>query len=193
MSLSPRTTDQAFAFARAQHASGTLRWARRCQEFVHDAYGVGPLFGSAYAQWLGAHPADRHPGGNPADAPLGSLLCTKGVSPYGHIYIAARDFRNGSPGAWSNDLVVTGRIDKVNRNAPMTHWGHRYLGYITSVNGVDLRMPQNRQYTGIHAAIDRLGAALDTAKAQSDAEDVKVLSDEIANLQRLYDTLRRHA
>jgi hypothetical protein len=196
MSLSPHTTKQALAVARAEHDHRSRDWTGLCQMFVRRCYGVGPLFGSARAQWLGCDPEDRHPGGHPADAPLGSLLCFAGGSKgFGHIELAARDLPSGAPGAWSNDLLRgrVGFIDKVHRDAPITKWGQTYSGFITAVNDVDLRMPQKTHYAAIQTAINRLGAARDTARAQSDAADVKVLDAEIVRLQGLYDTLRRHA
>jgi hypothetical protein len=193
MSLSPRTTKEALAFARRQHDNPTQDWTGLCQMFVRSAYGVGSGFGSARAQWLGCDPEDRHPGGHVADAPLGSLLCFAGGSQgYGHIELAARDFASGAPGAWSNDLIRTGRIHKVHRAAPVTKWGQSYSGWITAVNDVDLRMPQNQVYAGIRRAIANLEAARETARDQSDAADVRVLTEEIARQKRLYDTLRRH-
>lgn len=192
MSLSPRTTKEALQRAQAEHARRSRDWTGYCQMFVRSCYGVGPLFGSAIAQWHGCDPEDRHPGGKPADAPVGSLLCYAGGK-FGHIQLAAHDFPSGASGAWSNDLLRVGYIDKVHRNAPVNRWGHRYLGFITAVNDVDLRMPQKEHYAAIQKAINRLDAARDVARAQSDAADVAVLSDEIARLKRLYDTLRRHA
>jgi hypothetical protein len=194
MSLSTRTTDEALAFARIQHESGSLAWKGLCQKFSRTAYGVGPLFSSAWANWLGTDPEDKHPGTNPDDAPVGSLLHFKGGSKgFGHIMPAARDFSSGRTAAWSNDFVVPGRIDKVHRDAPVRAWGQTYVGYTTAINDVDLRMPQKLHYGSLHSAIDRLGAARDTAVAQSDGGDVQILDTEIARLQKLYDTIRRHA
>ena len=82
---SPRTYEEALEFARAQHNDASEDWTNKCLVFVRSSYGIGALFGSAWAQWLGADKEDRHEGGDPADAPLGSALCFKGSSPFGHI------------------------------------------------------------------------------------------------------------
>lgn len=194
MSLSPRTTKEALAAARAEHAHPSQDWTGECQHFTRFIYQIGPGFGSARAQFLGCDPEDRHEGGHPADAPIGSILHFKGGSKgFGHAMPAAHDFPNGSPGAWSNDLLRTGFIDKVNRNAPVTKWKQEYTGWCTAINDVDLRMPQNQVYSALKAAIGRINVALETAQAQSDADDAKVLTAEIARLQNMYDTLRRHA
>lgn len=206
MTLSPRTFDESMTFAQRQHASGTDEWLGLCQKFTRSGWGIGPLFGSAAAQWHGADPEDRFPGTDPDKAPIGSALCFLGGSRgFGHIMPTSRDFPSGRPGAWSNDLVRAGRIDKVRRTAPVTAWGHRYVGYILAVNDVDLRAPQRRRYPRLGSAIERLGLAHDDleharaqAAARSDAADVTAITAEIrainAEINRLktaYDTLRR--
>jgi hypothetical protein len=190
VSLSPRTTAEALAYLRQQHASGSTSWAGMCQKLARSSYGIGPLFGSAAAQWFGADAADKHAGGKPSDAPVGSELCYLGGK-FGHIMTAANPFPSGVAAAWSNDLVVHGRVDKVARTAPITAWGHRYVGYITAINDVDLRMPQRQRYAAIEGAIERMRTARATAKSQGDTADVKVIDAEIARLQTMYDTLRR--
>lgn len=194
MSLSPRTTSQALDRAQAEWRSRSQNWTGMCQKFTRTVYGVGPGFATARAQFLGCDPEDRHIGGHPEDAPVGSILHFKGGSEgFGHAELAAPDFPDGSDGAWSNDLVKTGYIHKVHRNAPVTRWSHVYTGYCTAINDVDLRMPQKSHYAAIRKAINRLEVARENAKAQSDASDVTVLTAEINRLQKMYDTLRRHA
>lgn len=205
-----RSVAGALAYAGAQHqrvdlpaslrAQGADDWEGFCQAFVRSCYGINSLFGSAWAQWNGADPEDRHPGGNPADAPLGAALCFKGSGPFGHIDLAARPFPRGAAGAWSNDLVRHGQIDKVLRTDPTTHWGQRYLGWLSAVNDVDLplsdprkraRPRQAKRYAAIETAMRNLEASLATARRQHDAADVRVLEVEIARLDRLHKTLRR--
>lgn len=201
MSVSPNTLPEMLAFCRAQRDHPTQSWARLCQMFTRMGWGIPPLFGTAYAQWLGADDADKHVGGDPVDAPVGAALCFKGSSAAGHIMPAAHDFRDHTSGAFSNDLVSTGRIDKVHRGAPVTEWGHRYLGYLTAVNDYDLQLhlgtpvpkPKQVRYRAIQSAIDKMGLALQTATEQHDTADVKLLGREIADLKALYDKLRRNA
>jgi hypothetical protein len=194
MTDSPRDWREALAYGRAQHEHPTEDWKGMCQRFTRKSYAIEfALFGSAIAQWNGADPEDRHAGGHPSDAPVGSALCYAGGR-FGHIMPAARPFGNGVEAAWSNDLVHTGKIDKVARTAPITAWGHTYLGYLTAVNDVDLRYrrPQNKRYVAIQRAIANLETSLHAAKAQHDTSDVKVLTAELDRLHKLYDTLRRY-
>ena len=194
MTDSPRTFEQALAFARAESAHRSQDWHGYCQKFVRSAYNIPSLFGSAWAQWLGADDEDKHPGGDPADAPLGSALCYKGSSPFGHIDLAAREI-----GAWSNDLVRDGYIDWVPRTAPVTKWGQKYLGYLTAVNDYDLQLKkdappkpkQTKRYTAIDKAVQKLEVSLATARAQKDHADVAALAAEVEHLKELYATLRR--
>jgi hypothetical protein len=145
MPTTPSNFQDALAYARAQHrflnppSNYGSTWEGDCQAFCHCAYG---LFGggepSAYAQWQALHPKQRHATSNTARAPLGALLFSKGRTPFGHIMIAARPFRDGTPAAWSTDLWETGRVGKVPRTAPHTEWGHEILGWGTAINGYDL-------------------------------------------------------
>lgn len=144
MKAVPNSVGQALTFAQHQHSNPSRDWTGYCQMFCHDVYGVGGGYASAIAQWHGAPASHKHVGGDPDTAPVGSLLCfvrTNGTG-FGHIMLAARDFPNGTAGAWSNDLVRTGKIDKVARTAPITEWGHKYLGYIWTVNGYEIELPQ---------------------------------------------------
>lgn len=199
MSESPRDFNEALKWAQSQAQNPTEDWEGYCQKFVRSCYGIPPLFGSAWAQWLGADDEDKHPGGNPADAPLGSALCFKGSGPYGHIMLAARDFKSGKAAAWSNDIVKWGSINKVHRTAPVTAWNQPYLGYLTAVNHYDLRLkdskppkPKQRPYENIRRAIGLLEGAREVARRQNDTEDVKALAIEIRRLKRRYANLRRY-
>lgn len=198
MSKTPNTWGEALHYAMGQAAHPSRDWTNYCQMFVRLCYGVPALYGSAYAQWLGADDANKHVGGDPNNAPVGSLLCTKGTNPAGHIYLAANPFKSGASGAWSNDLVVVGDIDKVHRDAPMTHWGHHYLGYITEVSGYDIdpkrkhppKPKQDKRYLAVDHAITRMERALKTAQDQKDHHDIRLLKKEIKDLHELYSTLR---
>lgn len=198
MSESLRDVEEALKYAQQQHASATQDWTGFCQKFVRSCYGIGPLFGSAWLQWLGADPEDRHVGGSPDDAPLGSALCYKGSGVFGHIDLAARAFKNDTSAAWSNDLVRWGDIDKVARTAPTSAWGQTYLGYLTAVNDVDLRLhekkppkpKQDKPYKSVERAIEKMQTALHTAIVQKDAADQKVFRAEIARLKKMHGRLR---
>jgi hypothetical protein len=137
--LSPHSIEQAFKTAREEHQHPSRSWKGRCQEFVRTILGqtVG-RYGSAYAQWINCPDSRKHKGGDPKNAPLGSALCYKGSGPNGHIMLKAHPFPNGSPAAWSNDLVEPGKIHKVSVYAPTRVWGQKYLGYITNINGRDI-------------------------------------------------------
>lgn len=139
MTTTPNTVGEALEFMRREHKHPTRSWKARCQEIFRTALGQEQgKYGTAYQQWLNAPANRKHVGGNPNHAPVGAGLCFKGDGPDGHIMIAARPFANGVPGAWSPDLVRTGHIDKVHRDAPVKVWGQKYLGYITSCNDRDI-------------------------------------------------------
>lgn len=200
MTVSPNDFRQALIFAQAQHAHPTQSWEGMCQSFVRKSYGLPGLFGTAYAQWLGVDDEDKHIGGNPDDAPIGSALCFKGSNPDGHIDLAARPFHDHDGGAWSNDLVTYGHIDKVLRSAPETHWGQKYLGYLTAVNGYDLQLKvdkpavpkHDKRYKAIEAAIESMEHALARAQKEHDTAETSMFEKEISDLKALY-SKARHA
>lgn len=192
MTLSPRTFDQALEFAQAEHADATMDWKGYCQRFVRMSYGIPSLFGSAWVQWLGADPEDKHPGTDPDDAPVGAALCFQGGE-YGHIMLAARGL-----GAWSNDLLRVGEIDYVtDRNLPTSRWGQTYVGYLTAVNGYDLQLreakpprPKQKRYAAVARAIERLEDAVENAVRLGERADARKLRAELVDLRDLYDLLR---
>lgn len=201
----PHTLAQVLTWYQHENAHPSRDWTNYCQMSVRTAWGIPSLFASAWAQWLGADPEDKHAGGKPEDAPIGAALLWKGSSPYGHIATHANPFPNGAAAIWSNDLVRRGHLDKAAASAPVTEWHQGYLGYLTAVNDWDLNLAEARKapvtarpkpkqtskYAAIDRAVHKLGVALDTAKAQHDAADVKTLEAEVARLQHLYATLRR--
>lgn len=149
MPTTPNTAEQALFYARTQHRHcdppdkyGST-WMNDCQAFCHVAYGmIDGGNASAYLQWLDLNPDQRHATGHTHHAPVGSLLFSKGRTPFGHIMIAARPFKDGTPAAWSTDLGGIGLVTKVPRTAVRTEWGHDILGWGTAINGhrLDLRL-----------------------------------------------------
>lgn len=195
MTLSPRDYNGALNWMNQQSWTPTQDWTGLCQKAVRSAYGIPALFQTAYLQWLGADPEDRHAGGTCTDAPLGVALCFKGDTRFGHITLAARPFANGLQASWGTDLVERGQIDKHARVAPITVWGHRYLGYLTAINHYDLRLQppkQTERYEAVALAVAAMERALETAVKQGDDEDESLIRVEIARLKSLYRQARHH-
>lgn len=200
MSKAPNTRREAFDFAMHQARNPSRDWTNYCQMFVRMSWGIPALYGSAYAQWLGADDSAKHVGGDIDEVPAGAGLCFKGSNPAGHIDLAANPFKSGSSAAWSNDLVTVGDIDKVHRNAPLRAWGQRYLGWLEEINGYEIDLKnnkppkpkQNKRYLAVDRAINRMERALHTAQNQHDHHDIKLLKKEITHLHKLYAELRHH-
>lgn len=205
MTLTPNNVPETLLYCRQQHAHLNpppeygSDWHNDCQAFCHEAWGVTEGgFGSAYAQWLGLAPEDRHPTSDTSAAPPGALLFSKGSSPFGHIFIAAHPFASGVEAGWSTDLWQDGKVGKVARTAPHTAWGHTILGWGTSINGYRLDLTgktpakplQNKRYLFVNDAIGKMEGALETATKQGDKADIKLLKREIHDLHRLYAKLR---
>lgn len=204
MSESLRNYDEALDWFQAEQKkpfgtapTPTKNWGGYCLMDCRISYGIPAMFASAWAHWLGADDEDKHPGTNPAAAPLGAALHYEGGK-YGHIMIAARPAGNGIASAWSNDLRRYGMIDHIARTAPTTAWGQRYVGYTTAINGYDLRLEekkpprpkQDKAYDRIDRAVQSLEGARDTARELKDWKDAKALTVEIKRLKKMYAELK---
>lgn len=189
------TVAQAMAYFQAQAAHPDHSWEDRCLELQRTAWAIPPLNPTAYAAYLTVDPAHLHKGGSPDDAPVGAFLFSKGSNPAGHIWDAARPFPSGATAGWSNDLLTVGAVDKVHRNAPMTKWGHSWLGWSDEVNGyvIDLTKPASkpvakhqRRYLAVKHAIERLEEQMQTLHGV----DHKQAAKDIERLKKLYADLR---
>lgn len=216
--ITPNNIPETMAYCLAQHEHldppmqyGDT-WQGDCQAFNHVARGLlGGGFGSALLQFFGLDPEDRltmeELNSSLDNAPDGSSLFSKGSSPFGHVYIARRPFKDGRKGAWGTDLPKTGHVGAFLRDAPLTVWGHTPLGAGLSVNGYALDLSgknppkpkQNKRYERIHRGIENLshglddmialranlGHALDTARETHDREDADHLRAEIARTRKM--------
>jgi hypothetical protein len=176
-------------------------WGGYCQMDARLSYAIPARDASAWAGWLAADDEDRHPGTDPATAPIGSALIWKGGSKgFGHIEIGAFPFRDETPAAWSNDLKRYGQVDKVRRTLTTETWGQVYVGYLTAINGFDLQLKQDKPpkpkqdkaYQRIDRAITNLEKARETARGQRDWADAKAITVEVIRLKKMYRE-QRHA
>lgn len=185
---------EAARYAANQSVHPSQNWAGLCGMFTRSCLDIPARDPSAVAMFWGADPDSRHRTTDADDAPEGHPFCWAGGSEgFGHIDLPAWPFPSGNPGAWSNDLVTVGRINKVDRNAPTFTWHQKPLGYLDELNGYDLktRKPKDsKPYKGLQRSINNKEHALETAKAEHDAHDVKVLKASIARDKRLYEKLR---
>lgn len=208
MTQTPNDFEEALAYLRGQaaHLNPPLKyganWHNDCQALAHVEYGVmeggNP---SAYAQWLATPAEHKHRGGDPDDAPLGALLCSKGSSPFGHIWTGGRPLGSGAPGGWGPDMNpgTFGGIAKFERSAPMDVWGHTYLGWISEINGFALdltkaRQPakpiENKRYKRLARSINLLEGAIDVAKKDHDKRDIEALRKQLASMKVLYKKIK---
>lgn len=193
--VAPRDWEGAMAFARNQSVSPSREWTNLCQMFVRMAYGVPALYGTAYTQYLALNDDDKITG--PIDEmPVGTILHSKGPSVFGHTWIAARDFANGTPGAWGTDMVEVGDVDKFRRDAPISVWGQDFKTGAREVNEYDvtLKVPkpkQNKRYEAIAVAIEKMERAEETANRQKDWADRRLIRKEIRRLKAMYAEMRR--
>lgn len=209
MTDTPNNRAEALAYARAQRdhldppAKYGSTWNNDCQAFVHVAYGLlTGGFATAFAQWVGMDAEDRHPTSDLSKAPVGALLFSRGSNPAGHVWLAAFDFPNGTPGSFSTDMnaKVFGGISKVPRNAPRDRWSQDLLGWGTSVNGYRLdlsgskpaRAIEPRQYKRVARAINNLENALENAVRGDREHDARLIRTEVRHQKELYSELRHH-
>lgn len=203
MMPAPRSLDEVFRWYHHEREHPSRSWKGLCQMSVRMAWGLPAVYGSAWAQWLGAKAAgDAHGiGGNVTDAPLGAALCYKGSGPYGHIVTASARLGD-TPACWSNDLIRDGKLDRASRTLPTSKWGQKYLGWIDAVSGYELNLKKTseppkpkhgpKRYKAIAAAISNMERAHETAVNQNDTEDIAVLDAEIDRLKAMHDRLRKN-
>jgi hypothetical protein len=122
--VNPRSVEEAISWARAQAASGSGGWYRRCLAFVAQAYGWG-FSGTPYAidQYTAVMPtALRHDGDR--NPPPGALLFWTTGSRAGHVALYV-----GGGMVASNDIEVDGQISIVPASDIESRWGAKYVGW----------------------------------------------------------------
>jgi hypothetical protein len=120
----PRGVEEAISWARAQAASGSGGWYRRCLAFVAQAYGWG-FSGTPYAidQYTAVMPtALRHDGDR--NPPPGALLFWTTGARAGHVALYV-----GGGMVASNDIEVDGQISIVPASDIESRWGATYVGW----------------------------------------------------------------
>jgi hypothetical protein len=120
----PATASAALAKARAADRCDV----GFCLRYVRTWWGVGPKYASAWKAWLGSdqHEGDRTP-------PLGAPVFYRGGN-FGHIALFAGDGK-----IISTDCSANGRVGRTDLDWPQRRWGHSYVGWGGSLNGVTLR------------------------------------------------------
>ena len=133
-----RTYEQAKEFAQQQHR-GSASWHNLCQLFSRQCVGAAP-FGASAREAFDATPSDARHSTSPP--PPGSIayygFADRGA---GHAVFAV----NGGF-VWSNDIVRTGRIDRVQWDVFPSRWGLPYRGWISACPTGEL--PVQRQDEG---------------------------------------------
>ena len=119
-----RTFDEAKEFAQQQHRDGRAQeWYRLCQVFARQCVGA-PAFGASAREAFNAQPASfRHTSSPP---PAGSIAYygfpDRGA---GHaVFTVHGGF------VWSNDILRSGKIDRVQWDVFMSEWHLPYRGWI---------------------------------------------------------------
>ena len=109
-----RTPEQALAYLRKQHSSGSTSWSNRCEMLCRSAYGLEPHFTSAENHFEAIPPRYRHGHQRPRRGDL-VLFSNDG---YGHIVIANGVGWQG----WSNDYGGRGRVSLVADVRALADW-----------------------------------------------------------------------
>lgn len=177
----------------------TGNWGGYCLTAARSSYGIPARDGSAIASWYAADPEDRHPLIDLSSALLGSALIWSGGSKgYGHIAVKAYPFKNGAAAVWGNDMIRYGMLDKHRVDLPRTVWGLNPKGYLTAINGYDLRLKEkkppkpkdDKPYKGIQRAINNLEHSLEVARNERDHHDIVIIRKAIRINKRMYSELR---
>lgn len=199
----PNSLPTRISFYQRQVTNPSQDWSNLCLMLCRISAGVGPRFSSAWTHWLGTPGEDKHVGGTPADAPVGTFLHFKGSGPYGHIEMKKYPNAPGEVSAFSNDLLRYGKVDAVPASLATSKWGQAYLGYTLTINGYDVLLApspeptkppepvESKHYGGIGKAIERLKHAREQARKNGDHDDAKHITVEIRRLKAADRKLRR--
>ena len=167
-----RTYDQAKEFAQQQHSSGSSAWHNLCQMFSRQCVGAAP-FGASAREAFNATPSDhRHQTSPP---PPGSIAYY-GFSDHGagHAVFAVH-----GGFVWSNDILRSGRIDRVRWDVFPSKWRLPYRGWISQMPSGEL--PIQRQVDGHDSELPayRQGRKVFASRMRFEQDD----SDSVWNLQ----------
>lgn len=159
-----RSPSEAVAWGREQVDHPVKDFTRLCLQFVRMAYGLPVVHPDAGTAWDLAEL--RHPTRTANSIPRGVPVFFELPSVADHVALSLGD-------GWclSNDVLRTGRIDRVRIDAIVQRWGAQLLGWTEDLNGhrvftaptkvapsTPTRVALARHDT--HAAIRRLNEAL---------------------------------
>lgn len=128
MDVAPRTGLAAVAHIRGEHRNPTRDWTRLCQMATRTAFGLGPHFGTAIAQWRGTPRGLRHDDRDPAYGSAGFFSSPIPRQP-GHAVVIGKGDH-----LWSNDIKAAGVISLTTIGAIEDRWGYRWEGWTETVN-----------------------------------------------------------
>lgn len=124
---SPRA-NVALTRALAQHNGATQDWHDLCLKFVRSMLGVPAGAGTALAAWHAAGGVDQHGWYSP---PAGVPVFWGGGQ--GHVALA-----DGHGNVWTTDFDRVGKVDLVPIGDITKGWGKPYLGWTSTLNGVQV-------------------------------------------------------
>ncbi len=133
-----RTFEQAKAFAASQHEAPSQGWHNLCQLFSRQCVGAASFGASAREAFNGIPAGEKHTSSPP---PPGSIAYYGfGDRGFGHaVFVVEAGF------VWSNDILRSGRIDRVRWDIFPREWGLPYRGWITSCPSGRLPIDQDQQ------------------------------------------------
>lgn len=137
--------DHARAVERARRDSGESGWYMLCLKSVRTSLGIPGGSASAKAAWAAVHHDDKYPKKLPPPGVPGFLDHPNG-SKYGHIVLVEKTGHDlDSTLVWSNDILAKGKISLVSIGYIKKHWGMKWLGFSTTLNGVRVieRLPHD--------------------------------------------------
>lgn len=138
--MTMKTTDEAMAYLRGQHTSGSHAWGGMCLALQRTARDIAPMYPSAISA---AH-------ATPEEFRVYKLENVKrgmiaywddpnDSNPFGHITgVAGRD--DDELLHWTNDAAGYGTVSLVHHSFFPNYWGDKFLFAATWLNGQELDM-----------------------------------------------------
>lgn len=196
--LAPKTTDEATAFLRREHASGRS-WLGHCLVLQRTARGIPPMFPTALSAAHGTPPDERvYKISNLKRGMVAYSDSPVDDNPFGHIYYIAgwkRDSDHTNPDncfTWSNDVVSghAGAVGLVRLSFYLQNWNVPFQFGATWLNGYDFaefnakpKPPANLGAT-YDTAIKSVEKAISFHKSHQHPRIVDALLDDLERMKR---------
>lgn len=134
----PKSTNEAAAFLKNEHDTGSLEWRKMCLSLQRQARGLPAVYPSAISAALATPEGERvYSIDDLRRGMVGYCDDPNDSNPFGHIFFIAGRDKSGRILTWTNDALRVGGVDIVPLSFYKTKWGDTWQFGATWLNGYD--------------------------------------------------------